>query len=391
MDNKTIQSGIIGAGFAASFHFESMRRINDTNVECVGVYSPNRAKDFAGERNIRAFDSLEALIDACDVLHVCVPPAVHEAVTLETLKRGKHAIVEKPFTGYFGDGDEDFDARQCSRETMLDGAMASVRRLAEAEAASDGHILYAENWVYAPSIRKECEIIRKTGAQILWMHGEEAHHGSHAHFYGFWKHNGGGALIGKGCHPLTAALYLKRVEGICRKGRAIRPAAVSCRTHSITRLPDFVDQGHLRTEYFDVEDFVMTHIIFEDGTIADVCASEIIHGGIHNWLEVNANNHRTLCNINPNTAMLTYNPKEEYFEDIYTVEKTGTKQGWQFTSVDEDFFTGYPQEMEAFYKTIDEGSDPESGMELAADTISAIYSGYLSAERKGAEVEIECV
>ena len=80
---------------------------------------------------------------------------------------------------------------------MLDGAMASVRRLAEA--ASDGHILYAENWVYAPSIRKECEIIRKTGAQILWMHGEEAHHGSHAHFYGFWKHNGGGALIGKGC------------------------------------------------------------------------------------------------------------------------------------------------------------------------------------------------
>ena len=84
MDKKTIQSGIIGSGFAASFHFESMRRINDTNVECVGVYSPNRAKDFAGERNIRAFESLEALIDACDVLHVCVPPAVHESVTLET-------------------------------------------------------------------------------------------------------------------------------------------------------------------------------------------------------------------------------------------------------------------------------------------------------------------
>lgn len=389
MDKKTINCGIIGAGFAASFHYQSVRRITDATVKCIGVYSPNRARKFAAERGIRAFDTAEALIEACDVVHICVPPALHEEVTVQALRGGKHAIVEKPFTGYFGEGEEDFDARQCSRERMRVGAMASVRRLAEAEAASEGKILYAENWVFAPSIRKECEIIRKTDAQILWMHGEEAHHGSHAHFYGYWKHNGGGALIGKGCHPLTAALYLKRVEGIHRDGRAIRPAAVSCRAHCITRLPDFIDRGHLRTEYFDVEDLVMTHIVFEDGTVADLYASEIIHGGIHNWLEVNANNHRTLCNINPNTAMLTYNPREEYFEDIYTVEKTGTKQGWQFTSVDEEFFTGYPQEMEAFYKTVEEGGEPESGVELAADTISAIYSGYLSAERRGAEVEIE--
>ena len=32
-----------------------------------------------------------------------------------------------------------------------------------------------------------------------------------------------GVLIGKGCHPLTAALYLKRVEGRARDGNPIRP------------------------------------------------------------------------------------------------------------------------------------------------------------------------
>jgi hypothetical protein len=32
--------------------------------------------------------------------------------------------------------------------------------------------------------------------------------------------------------------------------------------------------------------------------------------------------------------------------------------------------------------------EPLSGMELASDTIAVIYSGYLSAERGGIEVEI---
>ena len=77
-----------------------------------------------------------------------------------------------------------------------------------------------------------------------------------------------------------------------------------------------------------------------DGTrapVADIFASEIVMGGIHNWLEVMANNHRAVCNINPNTAMQTYNPIEEQFRDVYVVEKIGTKQGWAPTAPDEDF------------------------------------------------------
>jgi len=249
-------------------------------------------------------------------------------------------------------------------------------------------ILYAENWVYAPTIQKEREIIEKTGAQVLWMHGEESHSGSHSKAYGFWRLNGGGALIGKGVHPLTAAHYLKRVEGRARNGRSIRPAAVSARTHSVTRLPGFVDRGFLRTDYHDVEDFSATHVVFEDGTVADIFASEIVMGGIHNWLEVMANNHRTVCNINPNTAMQTYNPAEEQFRDIYVVEKIGTKQGWAPTAPDEDFITGFPQEIEAFYRAAATGERPESDSRLAADCISTVYSAYLSAERKGAEVPV---
>jgi hypothetical protein len=86
--------------------------------------------------------------------------------------------------------------------------------------------------------------------------------------------------------------------------------------------------------------------------------------------------------------MQTYNPVDDYFKDIYVVEKTGTKQGWSNPSPDEDWFTGYPQEMEAFYRTIAYGEPVESSSSLAADCISTIYSAYVSAEKKGAEVPV---
>jgi predicted dehydrogenase len=391
MKKKTIRTGIVGAGFAATFHFESLKKLHSTNVEVEGVFAIDTAQaaSYAKERGIKAYDSLEGLIDKVDVVHVCTPPVAHEPVAVAALGRDKFAIVEKPLTGYFGDGSISFNGDTFPRQAALDNALASIKRMLDAEKKSKGRILYAENWVYAPSIQKEREIIEKTGAQILWIHGEEAHSGSHAATYGFWKFSGGGAMIGKGCHPLTAALYLKRVEGNARNDRPIRPRAVSARTAALTRLKDFEDKGHIRADYKDIEDFSLMHVVFEDGTIADIFASDIILGGIHNWLEVAANNHRTICNINPNTAMQTYNPAETYFKDIYVVEKIGTKQGWSNPSPEEDWFTGYHQEMEAFYRTIAYSDELESNSGLAADAISTIYSAYISAEKSGAETAVK--
>ena len=197
-------------------------------------------------------------------------------------------------------------------------------------------------------------------------------------------------MIGKGCHPLTAALYLKRVEGRARNMAPIRPSTISARTHTITQMPSYIDLGHLRTDYHDTEDLSLMHVTFEDGSVCDIFASEIIMGGIHNWLEVVTNNHRTTCNINPSNQMQTYNPINDAFADIYVVEKIGTKQGWSNPSPDEDHSNGFPQEMEAFYRATAFGEEVESDSGLAADAIATIYAGYVSAERTGAEVKIPC-
>jgi len=390
MKKKTVRAGLVGAGFAANFHYEALKRVHAVDVDVVGVYAADAAmaKAFAKQRGIKAYKSLGSLIDDVDVVHVLVPPVAHEEIAVAALERDRFAIVEKPLTGYFGDGSKGFDGRTFPREKMLEGALASVERLVRAQEKSKACLCYAENWVYAPAIQKEREIITKTGAQILWMHGEEAHSGSHAATYGYWKFSGGGSLIGKGCHPLTAALYLKRVEGLTRRRKPIRPKSVTGRMHALTALKAYQDKGHLRCDYHDIEDFSMTHVTFDDGTVATIFASEIIMGGIHNWVEVAANNHRTVCNINPNTAMASYNPVDAQFKDIYVVEKTGTKQGWSNPSPDEDHFTGYPHEMEAFYRTAALGEPVESNLSLAGDTIATIYGAYLSDERGGAAVAV---
>jgi len=386
---KPLRAGFAGAGFAARFHCDSLASLALARPAGVWSARAESRERFAAERGVAAYASLEALLDEVDAVHVCVPPALHETVAAAALKRGVHVIVEKPFTGAFGPPDDPaFRGNAAPKEPLREAALASARRMLEAEAGSRARIFYAENWIFAPVVQKEVEIISKTKAQLLWMIAEESHSGSHAPSYGTWRFSGGGSLMGKGTHPLTAVLFLKRIEGMARRGAPIRPAAVTARVHELTRLSGYEDKGHLRTSYDDVEDYGLMHLVFEDGTVADVFSSEIVMGGVHNWLEVFANNHRTRCNINPMDALETYNPVDEQFRDVYVVEKIGTKQGWSKPAPDEHWMNGYVQELAEFYRCMAEGRPSFSGGELGYDTVSVLYSAYLSAERRGEEVAV---
>ena len=390
MMTAPLRIGIVGAGFAARFHALNLRRVHSIPVHIAGVTSrsPESREDLARELSVPAFDSFEALCDASDIVSLCTPPSTHEMLAIDALRRGKHIIVEKPFTGYFGDGDAAFHGDTAPKGPMLEQAIASCRRIIEAAQVAGKIIAYAENWIYAPAIQKEAEIVTKSGAQILWMLGNQSHSGSHSRYYGIWSHSGGGSLVGKGCHPLSTALYLKRTEGAVRAGQPIRPATVSARTHEITKLRDFRDAGYLRTTYQDIEDYGQMHITFSDGTVADIFASELVLGGVSNWIEVMANNHRTRCQLNPIDALTTFNPTPNDFRDVYLTEKIETKLGWSHPAPDEAWQHGYPQEFQDFIESIAAGREPRANAELASDTMATLYAGYLSAERSGAEVPI---
>ena len=211
MADKVIRTAFAGSGYAAKFHYDALKRISSVKVDVTGAWSPTRERleKFAHERNIKAFNSPGEMIASADVVHICTPPSSHEAVVIAALEKGKSVIVEKPLTGYFGDGTDSFGGDSFPREKGLEATLGSIGRMLEAEKKSTGKIMYAENWIYAPAVQKEKEIIEKSDAQVLRMIAEESHSGSHSETYGIWKFSGGGSMIGKGCHPLSAAVYFK--------------------------------------------------------------------------------------------------------------------------------------------------------------------------------------
>ena len=377
-----LRVGIVGSRFAAHLHLLAYRRVHGVEVRLSGVTSPTpeRRQAYADESGAAAYPDLAAMLPHVDLVDVCSPPATHEPVALEAIGAGKHVIVEKPFTGAFDPA--------AGREALLREALRSSDRIVDAARRRGVVLGYAENWIYAPAVQKEREIVEKSGAQILWMLGGESHSGSHSPVYGIWRHAGGGSLVGKGCHPLTACLYLKAVEGRARNGRPIRPATVSCRVHEITRLPGFRDRGFLRTDYDDVEDYSQLHVTFDDGTVADVFATELVLGGVDNRLEVYANNHRTTCRLNPVNLLDTYNPEAAQLKDVYVVEKIGTKEGWSHPAADEEWQQGFYAEIQDFVECCVSGRRPQSDAELARDTVAALYAGYVSASLSGREVPV---
>jgi predicted dehydrogenase len=376
-----LRVGIAGAGFAANFHLENLP---ESGVRVAGVTS-RRAESrdaFAAKHGLRAFSSVAEMLPEVDVLDICTPPSSHSEYILAAAAARKHIIVEKPFTGFFG------SPKVFTKRQMLEAAVEEARRLQDAINGAGIVLGYAENFVYAPSVQKEGEIVEKSKAQILRLVGEESHKGSHSPVYGIWSVQGGGSLIAKACHPLGAILYLKRKEGMARLGKAIRPEAVSARTHSITKLPGFEDLGFLRADYQDTEDYGFLHVIFDDGTVADIIASDLVLGGIYDFVEVFANNHRTRCRISPVNVLDVYNPKHEQFKDIYLVEKLSSNEGWIPASAEEGWSLGYGKELRDFLECVRTGRTPQSDLDLAIDVTLTIYAGYVSADDKGREVKV---
>ena len=55
---------------------------------------------------------------------------------------------------------------------------------------------------------------------------------------------------------------------------------------------------------------------------------------------------------------------------------------------DEDWMSGYPQEIQDFMECVAYDREPKCGALLAVDTVAVMYAAYLSAERHGTEVEV---
>jgi predicted dehydrogenase len=380
--------GLVGAGFAAALHADAWRRVAGIDVELVAVTTAHssRASDFADRHGIAAVhDELDALLadPAIDLVDCAVPNFVHAPVATAALAAGKHVVVEKPLTGAFA------DPAVASASEMLRTAVGAADALVSLARERGLMFGYAENWVYAPPVEKARRALATAGGTILRIRGEESHSGTHSEPNKRWQTAGGGALLGKGCHPLGAALYLKREEGLRRDGRPILPAAVVAETASLTKVASFAAETpqFIRSGYHDVEDWGALLVTFGDGTVAEITAGDTTLGGVRNTMTVFASNVVIEANLNPNTAVRAYAPAPEVLAGEYLSEKLETHAGWSFPSPDEDWMQGYPQEAQDFADCVVGQRAPRSGGDLGRDVLAVVYGAYVSAQ-EGRRVDL---
>jgi predicted dehydrogenase len=383
----SVRIGMVGARFGAALHLQNLAPLRGQGVEIVGVCSANRENAEACARRFKIpfvttdFAALLARKDV-DAVDLCIPPALHHHFAAQAAEAGKHTIVEKPLTGYFGEpGDPEPIGEKVSKAKMLEGARRNAHAVRDAVRRYHVKLCYAENWVYSPPVAKLRRLIRAAGGSILDVRAEESHSGSHSTFARQWKHAGGGALLRMGVHSVGACLHLKAYEGEVRDGRPIRPVSVVAdvaplmRTAASRRGPT----KWIAADPEDVENWANVVIAFEDGTRGKVTVSDAGLGGLQAKIAVYLTNAVLHANMAQNTAVQAYAPDANTYGEEYFTEKLETKAGWTFPSPDEDWFRGYPQEIRDFVDAIREDREPLAGIDLAVECVEVIYAAYLSA------------
>lgn len=90
--------GIVGSGFMGRTHIEAYKKCGIDNLFVCDTNIDN-AKKLADEFGGKAFSDLGEMLSGAkiDILSVCVPTPLHEAIAIQALENGVAVLCEKPF------------------------------------------------------------------------------------------------------------------------------------------------------------------------------------------------------------------------------------------------------------------------------------------------------
>jgi predicted dehydrogenase len=384
MNTKTVTVALIGGGYAAFLHANAYAKVHGVGVRLKTIVDVDQEKAKAAARKY-GFEQIsvsyaEALQDPeIDLVDIVTPPYLHVDMATEALKAGKHVICEKPLTGYFGEpGDESPIGKKVPKAKMYEKVLRQLEEVRKVVSASDKLFMYAENYIYCPSVLKAAEIVRAKKSKLVFLKGEESLRGSSSPVAGHWDKTGGGSLIRVGAHPLSGILWLKQVEAQARNEKITVTSVVADMGNIGSKLTEY-DKRHLTSKPVDVEDFANVTITFSDETKAVVIASDNVLGGTKNYVELYANDGALVCTITPADNLKAYFLDQDGLEDVYFSEMQPEKTGWNHVYVADELLRGYVYEMQDFTECAACGRQPLSGIELACETTKVMYAAYLAA------------
>ncbi len=117
--------GVIGAGHLGKIHLKLLNQSD--NYHLVGFYDsdPEAVKNISKEFGYKSFKSMEALIEACDMIDVVTPTLYHFDCAKKVLNAGKHLFIEKPITKTVREAEEIIEL---AKKNSVQGQVGQVER-----------------------------------------------------------------------------------------------------------------------------------------------------------------------------------------------------------------------------------------------------------------------
>lgn len=120
-----LKAGVLGAGHLGKIHLKLLQQ--STKYELVGFYdaSTKASEQIVSEFGYNNFQSMESLIDACDMVVVVTPTSKHFECAEKVIKAGKHLFIEKPIAQTVSEAEH---IRDLAKEYHVRGQVGQVER-----------------------------------------------------------------------------------------------------------------------------------------------------------------------------------------------------------------------------------------------------------------------
>lgn len=384
---ETLRIGMIGSGFMAKFHLQSM--VGVRHAEIGGVWSPTASKrrafaDLVNKNDLgpcRAFPSLEAMVGSpeIDAIWVVGPnyarvehfQAIHHL--LKTGKAGLRGVAcEKPLARTIAEARE-------------------VVRLADDVGLNHG---YLENQLFSTAVQRGKEIIWRRAVPIsgrpYLARAAEEHSGPHEPWFWMGERQGGGVLSDMMCHSVEVARFLLTPPGKPRSALRLLSANATVGNLKWT-LPKYAQKLKKNmgkeVDYTrrPAEDFARGILVLEDSQgqqvmIESTTSWAFVGAGLRIHLELLGPEYSLEFN-SLDTGLKIFISREvrgKEGEDL--VEKQNAEQGLMPVLEDEPGVYGYVNENRHMVEAFRKGGRP---METLADGLAVVemlMALYRSAE-----------
>lgn len=347
----TVRIGIVGSRFVANIHAQAILQTPGAELLAAASPNPEHIWEFHKRYDIpHAFADYKDMIASglVDAITVACPNDLHCEVTMAAAAAGKHVLVDKPLAMNLAECDQMIAA--CAKAGVL--------------------LMYGENLCFAPKYVRAKQLADEGAlGDVYYVRQLECHSGPHSDWFWDVSRSGGGVLMDMGCHSIAYCRWVfgdTPVESVYADvGNYVHKDRTQGDDHAVVTLRFAATDKNPR------------------GGLGIAENSWGRAGGLDDRAEIYGSKGLTVADIARGSALHTFSTGGYG----YAGEKAPHTRGWTWTSFDEAWNYGFPQEIAHFVECIEDGKQPTLTGEDGRAVLEIICAAYESA-RTGKRVPL---